>query len=99
MNRTGLERSPSWLNLAFGHTGSVRCTPSAYGVHYCVRRTPVKARTLTALSTDHSPEREPAMATTWSQPTTDSMRRTALVAGILYLLTFAASIPAVFLMG
>jgi hypothetical protein len=27
------------------------------------------------------------------------MRRTALVAGILYLLTFAASIPAVFLMG
>jgi Domain of unknown function (DUF4386) len=29
----------------------------------------------------------------------DPMRRTALVAGLLYLLTFAASIPAVFLMG
>jgi len=29
----------------------------------------------------------------------DSMRKTALVAGVLYLLTFAASIPAVFLMG
>jgi Domain of unknown function (DUF4386) len=39
------------------------------------------------------------MATTTSRPTMDSMRRTALVAGILYLLTFAASIPAVFLMG
>jgi hypothetical protein len=29
----------------------------------------------------------------------DSMRKTALVAGVLYLITFLASIPAVFLMG
>src|SRR6185503_12207921 len=34
-----------------------------------------------------------------SRAPTDALRTTALVAGILYLLTFAASIPAVFLMG
>jgi hypothetical protein len=35
-----------------------------------------------------------------AQPTTfDPTRRTALVAGVLYLVTFAASIPAVFLLG
>jgi hypothetical protein len=44
------------------------------------------------------------MATTSRTTTTkrvsmDSMRKTALVAGVLYLLTFIASIPAVFLMG
>ena len=32
-------------------------------------------------------------------PSMDSMRKTALVAGILYLLTFISSIPAVFLQG
>ena len=31
--------------------------------------------------------------------TLSSMRRTALVAGVLYLITFASSIPAVFLLG
>lgn len=37
--------------------------------------------------------------TTTKRASMDAMRRTALVAGILYLVTFAASIPAVFLMG
>ncbi len=32
-------------------------------------------------------------------PSMDSMRKTALVAGVLYLLTFISSIPAVFLQG
>ena len=31
--------------------------------------------------------------------TLSSMRRTALVAGVLYLITFVSSIPAVFLLG
>jgi hypothetical protein len=44
------------------------------------------------------------MTTTSQTPTTkrlsmDSMRLTALVAGVLYLITFASSIPAVFLLG
>src|SRR5262245_35908477 len=37
--------------------------------------------------------------TTGHDQTPDPTRRTALVAGILYLITFVASIPAVFLLG
>ena len=38
-------------------------------------------------------------ATSTRRPSLSSMRKTALVAGILYLLTFISSIPAVFLLG
>lgn len=40
-----------------------------------------------------------ARTTTTKRIPMDSMRKTALVAGILYLITFLASIPAVFLLG
>src|SRR6476620_6990377 len=40
-----------------------------------------------------------ARTTDTNRPSTDFMRQTALVAGILYLITFLSSIPAVFLLG
>ncbi|MEA2651424.1 MAG: hypothetical protein QOI85_1145, partial [Chloroflexota bacterium] len=38
-------------------------------------------------------------ASTDTRPSMSAMRKTALVAGVLYLLTFISSIPAVFLQG